>query len=94
MKMLTIIDKYTRECLAIIVERRLNSEDVLAALFSLFIERGVPEYIRSDTGPEFTAKAARQWLPNLGAKALYIEPGSPWEMVTIVALMISFVMSF
>ena len=72
----------------------LNSEDVLAALFSLFIERGAPGYIMPDTGPEFTAKAARQWLPNLGAKALYIEPGSSWEMVTIVALMISFVMSF
>jgi transposase InsO family protein len=71
MKMLTIIDKYTRECLAIIVERRLNSEDVLAALFSLFIERGVPEYVRSDTGPEFTAKAARQ-VTKFGSKgALY-----------------------
>ncbi len=78
-KMLTIIDEDTRECLAIVVERRLNSEDVLAALFDLFIERGVPEYIRSDNGPEFTAKAVREWLSNVGVKTLYIEPGSPWE---------------
>ncbi len=79
MKMLTIIEEYTRECLAIVVERRLNSEDVLATLFDLFIERGVPEYIRSDNGSEFTAKAVRVWLSNVGVKTLYIEPGSPWE---------------
>ena len=79
MKMLTIIDEYTRECLAIVVERRLNSEDVLATLYGLFIERGVPEYIRSDNGSEFTAKAVREWLSNVGVKTLYIEPGSPWE---------------
>ena len=79
MKMLTIIDEYTRECLAIVVERRLNSEDVLSTLFDLFIERGVPEYIRSDNGSEFTAKAVREWLSNVGVKTLYIEPGSPWE---------------
>ncbi|HJL62898.1 MAG TPA: IS3 family transposase [Candidatus Marinimicrobia bacterium] len=78
-KMLTIIDEYTRECLAIVVERRLNSEDVLSTLFDLFIERGVPEYIRSDNGSEFTAKAVREWLSNVGVKTLYIEPGSPWE---------------
>jgi len=60
MKMLTIIDEYTRECLDIVVERRLNSEDVLGTtLYELFIERGVPEYIRSDNGSEFTAKAVR-----------------------------------
>ncbi len=58
-KMLTVIDEYTRECLTIVVERRLNSEDVLATLYELFIERGVPEYIRSDNGSEFTAKAVR-----------------------------------
>jgi transposase InsO family protein len=79
MKMLTIIDEYTRECLAIVVERRLNSEDVLATLFGLFIEHGVPEYIRSDNGSEFTAKAVREWLSNVGVRTLYIEPGSPWE---------------
>ena len=79
MKMLTLIDEFTRECLAIVVERRLNSEDVLATLYELFIERGVPEYIRSDNGSEFTEKAVREWLSNVGVKTLYIEPGSPWE---------------
>ena len=79
MKMLTIIDRYTRECLVIIDERCLNSEEVPASLFGLFIERGVPEYIRSDNGSEFTAKAVRQLLPNVGVKTLYIEPGSSWE---------------
>ncbi len=61
------------------VERRLNSEDVLAALYDLFIERGVLEYIRSDNGSEFTARAVREWLSSVGVKTLYIEPGSPWE---------------
>ena len=60
-------------------EFRLNSEDVLSTLYELFIERGVPEYIRSDNGSEFTAKAVRRWLSNVGVKTLYIEPGSPWE---------------
>jgi len=78
-RMLTIIDEYTRECLAILVERRLNSEDVLDQLFNLFILRGIPEHIRSDNGPEFTAKAVRKWLERLGVKTLFIEPGSPWE---------------
>jgi transposase InsO family protein len=62
-----------------VVERRLNSENVLATLFDLFIEREVPEHIRSDNGSEFTAKAVREWLSNVGVKTLYIEPGSPWE---------------
>jgi len=79
LRMLTMIDEYTRECLAIDVNRRLNSEDVLARLADLFIRRGVPEYIRSDNGPEFTAKAVRHWLQRVGVKTLYITPGSPWE---------------
>jgi len=78
-RMLTIIDEYTRECLAIRVERRFTSEDVIDQLFNLFIFRGVPEHIRSDNGPEFTAKAVREWLEHLGVKTLFIEPGSPWE---------------
>ena len=77
--MLTIIDEYTRECLAILVGRRLASEDVIDQLFNLFILRGIPEHIRSDNGPEFTAKLIRKWLERLGVKALFIEPGSPWE---------------
>ena len=72
-KMLTIIDEYTRECLAIVADRRLNSEDVLATLFDLFIECGLPEYIRSDNGSEFTAKAVREWLSSVGVKALFNE---------------------
>jgi transposase InsO family protein len=78
-RMLTIIDEYTRECLAILVERRLTSEDVIDQLFNLFVLRGLPEHIRSDNGPEFTAKAVRKWLERLGVKTLFIEPGSPWE---------------
>ena len=78
-RMLTIIDEYTRECLAILVERRLTSEDVIDQLFNLFILRGIPEHIRSDNGPEFTAKLIRKWLERLGVKTLFIEPGSPWE---------------
>jgi putative transposase len=76
---LIIIDEYTRECLAILVGRRLTSEDVIDQLFNLFVLRGVPEHIRSDNGPEFTAKSIRKWLERLGVKTLFIEPGSPWE---------------
>ena len=78
-RMLTIIDEYTRECLAIVVARKLSSNDVLEALADLFVKRGPPEHIRSDNGPEFCAKAVRQWLERLGVKTLFIEPGSPWE---------------
>ena len=78
-RMLTIIDEYTRECLAILVERSLTSEDVIDQLFNLFILRGIPEHIRSDNGPEFTAKTIRKWLARIGVKTLFIEPGSPCE---------------
>ena len=78
-RLLTIIDEYTRECLAIKVARRLTSEEVLDQLTQLFIQRRIPDYIRSDNGSEFTAKTVRQWLDRLGVKTLYIEPGSPWE---------------
>jgi transposase InsO family protein len=78
-KMLTILDEYTRECLAILVDRRITSEDVIDQLFNLFVLRGIPEHIRSDNGPEFTAKAVRGWLNRLGIRTLFIEPGSPWE---------------
>ena len=77
--MLTIIDEYSRECLAILVARRLRSDDVLHLLADLFADRGPPDRIRSDNGPEFTAKAVRAWLGRLGVKTLFIEPGSPWE---------------
>jgi len=78
-RMLTILDEYTRECLAIVVNRRISSQDVIDQLFHLFVFRGIPEHIRSDNGPEFTAKAIRNWLDRLGVKTLFIEPGSPWE---------------
>ena len=78
-RMLNIIDEYSRECLAILVKRRITSQDVIDRLFELFILRGIPEHIRSDNGPEFTAKEVRKWLARLGVKTLFIEPGSPWE---------------
>jgi transposase InsO family protein len=77
--MLTVIDEYSRECLAIDVQRKLTSEDVLEQLTDLFIRRGVPDYIRSDNGAEFTAHVVRDWLERVGVRTLYIEPGSPWE---------------
>jgi transposase InsO family protein len=78
-RILNIIDEYTRECLAIKVDRRIRSQDVIDQLYYLFIFRGIPEHIRSDNGPEFTAKAIRKWLSKVGVKTLFIEPGSPWE---------------
>ena len=79
LRMLTVVDEYTRECLAVEVERRLNHRDVLRVLSRLFVRHGPPEHIRSDNGSEFTALAVRQWLKKLEVKTLYIEPGSPWE---------------
>ena len=78
-RMLTLVDEYTRECLAIDVARRLRSDDVLERLAWLFATRGVPEHIRSDNGPEFTAKVVRGWLARVQVKTLFIQPGSPWE---------------
>ncbi len=78
-RVLTLIDEYTRECLAILTQRRVTSQDVIEQLFYLFIFRGTPGYIRSDNGPEFTAKAVRNWLNDLEVTTLFIEPGSPWE---------------
>ena len=79
MRLLTIVDEYTRESLAIDVARKLNSEHVMERLGWLFVHRGIPEHIRSDNSPEFTAAAVRDWLGRLGIGALFIEPGSPWE---------------
>jgi putative transposase len=77
--MLTVVDEFARECLAIDVARRQRSDDVLERLAWLFVTRGVPAHIRSDNAPEFTAKAVRGWLSKVGVKTLFIEPGSPWE---------------
>ena len=78
-RILNIIDEYTRECLAILVKKRIPSQDVIDQLFQLITFRGIPEHIRSDNGPEFTAKAIRRWLSRVGVKTLFIEPASPWE---------------
>jgi putative transposase len=78
-RMLNLIDEYTRECLAIHVRRRINSSNLIEVLANAMIEHGIPEYIRSDNGPEFVAKELRKWLARTGTATLYIEPGSPWE---------------
>lgn len=78
-RMLNLIDEFTRECLAIRPARRLNSFSVIEVLADAMIQHGIPEYIRSDNGPEFVARNLRKWLHRTGAKTLYIEPGAPWE---------------
>jgi putative transposase len=78
-RMLNIVDEFTHECLAIRIDRKLKSSDVIDMLSDLFILRGVPEHIRSDNGPEFVAKAVQEWIAAVGAKTAYITPGSPWE---------------
>jgi transposase InsO family protein len=79
LKWLSIIDEFTRECLALKVARSITSEDVIDTLAELFAMRGVPKHIRSDNGPEFIARAIQQWTEQLAIEALYVEPGSPWE---------------
>jgi putative transposase len=78
-RMLNVIDEFTRECLAIRINRKLNSTDVIDVLSDLFIMRGIPAHVRSDNGPEFIAQALRDWLSAVGSKTAYIMPGSPWE---------------
>ena len=78
-RMLNVLDEFTRECLAIRVQRRLNATDVIDVLTDLFLLHGIPAYIRSDNGPEFVALGVRQWIDAVGASTAYIEPGSPWE---------------
>lgn len=78
-RMLNVIDEFTRECIAIRVSRKLKAVDVIDVLSDLFILRGVPSHIRSDNGPEFIAKALRDWIAAVGARTAYIMPGSPWE---------------
>ena len=78
-RILVILDEYSRECLSLHVARSISAQDVLEQLFGLMITRGIPEHIRSDNGPEFTATVVREWLSNIGVETLFIEPGSPWE---------------
>jgi len=79
LKMLNVVDEFTRECLTIEVARHFTGQDVVAALAALFELRGRPKYLRSDNGPEFACKAVRKWLKASGVGTLFIEPGSPWE---------------
>lgn len=79
LRLMTLIDEFTRQCLAIRVARRINGMGVIETMANAMIVHGVPEHIRSDNGPEMTAKIVRGWLAGVGAKTLYIEPGSPWE---------------
>ena len=78
-RLLTVIDEYNKESLATRAARRIRSADVIEELAELMVTRGVPHHMRSDYGPEFTARAVREWLGRVGARTLYIEPGSPWE---------------
>lgn len=78
-RILTLIDEFTRECLALRVDRRINAFGVIETLADAMVTRGVPEHVRCDNGPEMVAKALREWLAGLGTRPLYIEPGSPWE---------------
>lgn len=79
LRLLTMIDEFTRECLAIRVARRLNSFHVIETLGECMLMHGVPEHVRSDNGAEMTARRVQQWLQTLGTRPLFIEPGSPWE---------------
>lgn len=79
LKILTVVDEYTRECLEIRVEKRMTSLDVMETFDELFHERGTPSHIRSDNGAEFIAKKLATWLQEQGVRPVYIEPGSPWE---------------
>ena len=79
LKMLTLIDEYSRQCLKIHVDRSLKSKDVLDTLAEAMAERGVPSHIRSDNGPEFIARDVQVWLREMGIATIYIEPGSPWQ---------------
>jgi putative transposase len=75
----SVIDEFTRRCPAIVVTRKLNSDDVHDCVTHLFVAHGAPENVRSDHGPEFVARNVRAWLGRIGVKMLFIEPGSPWE---------------
>jgi len=79
LRLMTLIDEHTRQCLAVRVERHLKGPDVIDTLSDAMLAYGIPEHIRSDNGPEMTSKLVRGWLEQVGARTLFIEPGSPWE---------------
>ena len=78
-RLLTLIDEFTRECLAIHCARSIGADQVIEVLAEVMLRRGTPEHIRSDNGPEFIAGHLRKWLAGLAVKPMYITPGSPWE---------------
>ena len=79
LKILTVVDEFTRECLAIRPARSITADDVIEILAELVKQRGAPSFLRSDNGPEFIARSLRQWLVGIGSSTLFIEPGSPWQ---------------
>ena len=79
LRMLTILDEYTRECHVLRADRALRSADVLEWLAKAIEQHGAPEYLRSDNGSEFIAKIVQQWLAEHLVKTIYIDPGSPWQ---------------
>jgi transposase InsO family protein len=79
LKLMVVIDEFTRRCLAIHVARRIRSKEALEVFADLMVEHGVPEHVRSDNGPEMLAEELRDWLKHMGSKTAYIMPGSPWE---------------
>ena len=79
LKLLVVIDEYTRECLALEVGRWFTARDVMLTLQYLFAVRGAPEHVRSDNGPEFIANQLQRWLDQAAVGTLYIQKGSPWE---------------
>ena len=79
LRLLVVIDEFTRECLSLDVSQHFKGQDVVEVLRYLFAVRGCPQYIRSDNGPEFVSKAVQKWLEVSGVDTLYVSPGSPWE---------------
>jgi putative transposase len=79
LKMLTVLDEFTRECLGILVARSITAGEVVGFLEVLILQRGAPEHVRSDNGPEFVAETVKQWAGKAAIRIDYIEPGSPWE---------------
>jgi len=78
-RMLTMIDEFSRSCLAVHCARHIGANEVIEQLSSAMVVHGIPEHIRSDNGPEFVANRLREWLAEIGVKTAYITPGSPWE---------------
>jgi transposase InsO family protein len=79
LKWLPVVDEYTRECLSLEVDRSITARDVVETLEKLVEDRGAPEFIRSDNGPEFVADAVKEWIALKGMKTIFIDPGAPWQ---------------